>query len=72
MTPELSLTAVLPAIISAFVVLIISSVKPAQEAARTKVMHAINPGVADNIQIEDLAKLRERSPNGRLFFPAWD
>jgi ABC-type antimicrobial peptide transport system permease subunit len=67
LTPRVSVAAVLPAIISAFVVLIISSVKPAQEAARTKVMHAINPGVADNIQIEDLAKLRERSPNGRLF-----
>ncbi len=67
LTPQLSLTAVLPAIISAFAVLIISSIKPAQEAANTKVMHAINPGVADNIQIEDLAQLRERSPNGRLF-----
>ena len=67
LTPRVSVTAVLPAIISAFVVLIISSVKPAQEAARTKVMHAINPGVADNIQIEDLARLRERSPNGRMF-----
>ncbi len=67
LTPRVSLTAVLPAIISAFVILIISSVKPAQDAARTKVMHAINPGVADNIQIEDLAQLRERSPNGRLF-----
>jgi ABC-type antimicrobial peptide transport system permease subunit len=68
LTPQVSLTAVLPAIISAFVVLIISSIKPAQAAANTKVMHAINPGVADNIQLEDLAKLRERSPNGRLFF----
>lgn len=67
LTPQLSVTAVLPAIISAFAVLIISSIKPAQAAANTKVMHAINPGVADNIQLEDLAKLRERSPNGRLF-----
>ena len=67
LTPNVSLTAVLPAIVSAFVVLIISSIKPAQDAAHTKVMHAINPGVADNIQIEDLAQLRERSPNGRLF-----
>ena len=30
-------------------------------------MHAINPGVADNIQIEDLARLRERNPNFRMF-----
>ncbi|MFQ5421412.1 MAG: ABC transporter permease, partial [Anaerolineae bacterium] len=60
LTPQVTLTAVLPAIISAFTVLIISSIKPAQDAANTKVMHAINPGVADNIQIEDLAHLRER------------
>jgi ABC-type antimicrobial peptide transport system permease subunit len=64
--PVVSLAAILPAIISAAVVLILSTLKPAQEAANTKVMHAINPGVADNIQIEDLAKLRERKPNGRL------
>jgi ABC-type lipoprotein release transport system permease subunit len=30
-------------------------------------MHAINPGVADNIQIEDLARLRERRPDIKLF-----
>jgi ABC-type antimicrobial peptide transport system permease subunit len=30
-------------------------------------MHAINPGVADNIQIEDLARLRERNPDFKLF-----
>lgn len=65
--PQISLSAILPAIISAFVVLILSSLKPAQDAARTKVMHAINPGVADNIQLEDLAQLRERRPNARLF-----
>ncbi len=67
LTPQVTVTAVLPAIIAAFFVLIISSVKPAQDAARTKVMHAINPGVADNIQLEDLAQLRERRPNSRLF-----
>lgn len=65
--PRLTVTAVLPAVISSFVVLIASSLRPAQEAARTKVMHAINPGVADNIQIEDIAQLRERRPNFRLF-----
>lgn len=68
LTPKVTLTAVLPAVIASFIVLIISSLKPAQQAAKTKVMHAINPGVADNIQIEDLAQLRERSPNARLFF----
>ncbi len=65
--PAVSLTAVLPAIISAAVVLLLSTLKPAQDAARTKVMHAINPGVADNIQLEDLSQLRERRPNGRMF-----
>lgn len=64
--PAVSLTAVLPAIISAAVVLIISTLKPAREAAKTKVMHAINPGAADNLQLEDLAGLRERKPSGRM------
>jgi putative ABC transport system permease protein len=65
--PQVTLRAIWPAIVSAFAILIVSSLKPAQDAAHTKVMHAINPGVADNIQLEDLAQLRERSPNGRLF-----
>ncbi len=66
--PTVSLTAVLPAIISAIVVLFLSTLKPARDAAKTKVMHAINPGVADNLQLEDLAGLRERKPSGRMFF----
>lgn len=66
LVPAVSLGAILPAIISAVVVLIVSSIRPAREASRTKVMHAINPGVADNIQIEDLEALRERKPNTRL------
>jgi ABC-type antimicrobial peptide transport system permease subunit len=65
--PQVTFRAIWPAIVSAFIVLILSSLKPAQEAAHTKVMHAINPGVADNIQLDDLARLRERNPNGRLF-----
>ncbi len=65
--PAVSLTAVLPAIISAAVVLFLSTLKPARDAANTKVMHAINPGVADNLQLEDLAGLRERKPSGRMF-----
>ncbi|MBN1319005.1 MAG: ABC transporter permease, partial [Anaerolineales bacterium] len=64
---QISLSTIMPAILSAAIVLVFSSLKPAQDAAGTKVMHAINPGVADNIQIEDLAQLRERRPNGRLF-----
>lgn len=67
LTPVVSLSALLPVMISALVVLILSSLQPAREAARTKVMHAINPGVADNIQIEDLARLRERRPDFKLF-----
>jgi putative ABC transport system permease protein len=67
LTPRLSVAALAPVVIAAFVVLVISSLRPAQEAARTKVMHAINPGVADNIQIEDLARLRERRPSFRMF-----
>jgi putative ABC transport system permease protein len=67
LSPRLSLGAVLPPALSAFIVLLISSIRPAQEAARTKVMHAINPGVADNIQLEDLVHLRERRPDFRMF-----
>jgi len=65
--PAVSLTTILPAVIAAFLVLLLSAIKPAQEAARTKVVHAINPGVADNIQLEDLDALRERRPNVKLF-----
>ncbi len=65
--PAVSLAALLPAIVASFVVLFLSALRPAQEAAKTKVMHAINPGVADNIQLEDLELLRERRPNTRLF-----
>jgi ABC-type antimicrobial peptide transport system permease subunit len=67
LTPQLTVTAILPVVISSFVVLIISSIRPAQEASRTKVAHAINPGVADNIQIEDLDRLRERRPDFKMF-----
>ena len=65
--PVVSLSGILPAFISAFVVLLISAIKPAQDAAKTKVIHAINPGVADNVQLEDLDELRERRPTMRLF-----
>ena len=66
--PQIGFSAIWPAVLSALVVLFFSALKPAQDAASTKVMHAINPGVADNIQIEDLAQLRERKPSGKLFF----
>jgi ABC-type antimicrobial peptide transport system permease subunit len=64
---RVSVSALLPPVISAFVVLVLSSLKPAREASRTKVIHAINPSVADNIQLEDLAQLRERRPDSKMF-----
>ena len=65
--PAVSATTIMPAVVSAFAVLLISAIKPAQDASKTKVMHAINPGVADNIQLEDLDQLREKRPSLRLF-----
>lgn len=67
LTPQVTLSTLLPIIFIAFSVLILASIRPAQIASHTKVIHAINPGMADNIQIEDLSKLRERNPNRRLF-----
>ncbi len=65
--PVVSPGTIVPAVVAAFVVLFLSALKPAQDAANTKVIHAINPGVADNIQLEDLEELREQRPNRRLF-----
>ena len=65
--PAVSAAVILPSVIAAFAVLFISALRPAQDASRTKVMVAINPGVADNIQLEDLAALREKRPNLRFF-----
>jgi putative ABC transport system permease protein len=67
LVPQVSLSTIIPPAAAAFFVLIISSIKPAQDASNTKVVHAINPGVADNIQLEDLEQMRERSPNLRMF-----
>jgi putative ABC transport system permease protein len=69
--PVVSLSSFLPAVVSALLVLLLSAIRPAQDAAHTKVIHAINPGAADNLQLEDLEKLRERSPNIKLFFIGW-
>ncbi|MBN1935266.1 MAG: ABC transporter permease [Anaerolineae bacterium] len=41
-------------------VLLLSAIAPARKAARTKIRYALNPGSADNLQVEDLAALRER------------
>jgi putative ABC transport system permease protein len=63
---SISVAAVLRAASIATVVLGVSALAPARKAANTKVRHAINPGAADNIQIEDLAKLRSRKFDGRI------
>ena len=68
---QVTLATVLPAVISAAFVLFISTLKPARDASRTKVIYAINPSVADNIQLEDLAGLRERGPNLKIFGLGW-
>lgn len=47
-------------------VLLVSALAPARKAANTKIRYAINPGAADNIQIEDLAALRVRRYNWRI------
>lgn len=65
--PVVSVSTILPPVLSAFAILILSAIKPAQDASKTKVMHAINPGVADNIQLEDLDQLREKRPSLKLF-----
>ena len=44
-------------------VLLISAIAPARKAANTKIRYAIDPGSADNLQVEDLAALRERKYN---------
>jgi putative ABC transport system permease protein len=65
--PAVSISTILPVVVSAIVVLFVSALKPAQDAANTKVMHAINPSVADNLQLSDLEELREHRPTLRLF-----
>jgi putative ABC transport system permease protein len=68
---QVTAASVLPAVLSAIFVLFFSTLKPAQDASKTKVIYAINPSVADNIQLEDLAGLRERGPNLRIFGLGW-
>jgi len=50
----------------AAIVLFLSSIAPARKAANTKIRHAINPGSADKLQIEDLARLRSRKFDVRI------
>ncbi len=62
----ITVAAMLRAGIIAAIVLALSAIAPARKAANTKIRYAINPGSADNIQIEDLAKLRSRKFDGRI------
>jgi putative ABC transport system permease protein len=62
----ITLAAMLRAGITAAVVLALSAVAPARKAANTKVRYAINPGAADNLQIEDLTRLRSRKFDVRI------
>ena len=65
--PSVSAGTIVPPVVMAMVVLGISALMPARQASETKVMHAINPGAADNIGLDDIAKLRERRPSSRIF-----
>jgi len=65
--PIVSAGTIIPPVVMAIVVLGISALAPARQASATKVMHAINPGAADNIGLDDIAKFRERQPSGRVF-----
>lgn len=63
-----SMSALLLSVGTGIVVLTVSAFAPAQRAASTKIMHAINPGVAEGLGLDDLAKLRERKVNVRIFW----
>jgi ABC-type antimicrobial peptide transport system permease subunit len=66
--PLVSLKALLLSIATAAVVLTISAYAPARRAAGTKIMYAINPGIAEGLGLDDLAKLRERHVNVKIFW----
>lgn len=65
--PLVSLKAMVTSVLTAAVVLTASAYAPAQRAAGTKVMYAINPGVAEGLGLDDLARLRERRVDFRIF-----
>ena len=65
--PQVGLSAILPAVISALAVLFLSALKAGPGCRQHQGDARDQPGVADNIQIEDLAQLRERRPSGKLF-----
>ena len=63
---SITVAAMVRATVIAAIVLTLSAIAPARKAANTKVRHAINPGSADSIQIEDLARLRSRKFDVRI------
>ena len=65
--PLVSPRAMLLSVATAAVVLVISAYAPARRAAGTKIMYAINPGVAEGLGLDELAKLRERRVNFKIF-----
>jgi ABC-type antimicrobial peptide transport system permease subunit len=65
--PLVSSKAIILSIATAAIVLVISAYAPARRAAGTKIMYAINPGVAEGLGLDDLAKLRERRVNFKIF-----
>jgi ABC-type antimicrobial peptide transport system permease subunit len=66
--PPVSLKALLLSIATAAGMLVFSAYAPARRAAGTKIMYAINPGVAEGLGLDDLAKLRERRISLRIFW----
>lgn len=67
-TPIIAPSTIVVAVLVAGVVLGISTLTPARRAAGTKVTHAINPGVAEGIGLDELAKMRERRTDIRITF----
>ncbi len=63
---SITLAAMVRAGLTASFVLALSAIAPARKAANTKVRYAVNPGSADNLQIEDLARLRSRKFDVRI------
>ncbi|MFN2251636.1 MAG: FtsX-like permease family protein [Anaerolineae bacterium] len=65
-TPLISVSAIVMSVVITGVVLAVSALAPARKAANTKVTHAINPGVAEGIGLDELAKMRERRTDVRI------
>lgn len=66
--PLASAKAILLSVSTAAVMLALSAYAPARRAASTKIMYAINPGVAEGLGLDDLAKLRERRVSYKIFW----